>query len=92
MERVLEDYDCTINYHLGKANVVADALSRKAQLVGLMIRKWNMLKDVSKWNPRHEPQTVIFGNIKVQSTLLDRIKEGQNKKPMVQKWLERLQK
>nr|XP_027060692.1 uncharacterized protein LOC113687227 [Coffea arabica] len=25
----LEDYDCTINYHSGKANVIADALSRK---------------------------------------------------------------
>lgn len=24
------DYDCSINYHLGKANVVADALSRKS--------------------------------------------------------------
>ena len=24
------DYDCTIDYHLGKANVVADALSRKS--------------------------------------------------------------
>ena len=26
---LLKDYDCTINYHLGKANVVVDALSRK---------------------------------------------------------------
>nr|GEW29529.1 hypothetical protein [Tanacetum cinerariifolium] len=26
---VLSDYDCEIRYHLGKANVVADALSRK---------------------------------------------------------------
>ena len=27
---LLKDYDCTIEYHLGKANVVADALSRKS--------------------------------------------------------------
>ena len=26
---VVKDYDCEIHYHLGKANVVADALSRK---------------------------------------------------------------
>ena len=28
-EELLNDYDCAIKYHLGKANVVADALSRK---------------------------------------------------------------
>jgi hypothetical protein len=28
--RLLNDYDSQIFYHLGKANVVADALSRKS--------------------------------------------------------------
>ena len=27
----LEDYDFTLHYHLGKANVVVDALSRKSR-------------------------------------------------------------
>ena len=31
---LLKDYDITILYHLGKANVVADALSRKAGSMG----------------------------------------------------------
>ena len=26
---LIKDYECTIEYHLGKANVVVDALSRK---------------------------------------------------------------
>ena len=28
---VLEDYDFTLHYHSGKANVVADALNRKSR-------------------------------------------------------------
>ena len=44
----LKNYDCTINYHLGKANAVANILSRKTQVAALMIEKWNMLEKVSE--------------------------------------------
>ncbi|GKB14399.1 putative reverse transcriptase domain-containing protein, partial [Tanacetum coccineum] len=35
---LLNDYDCEIRYHLGKANVVADALSRKERDQPLRVR------------------------------------------------------
>ncbi|GJX59357.1 putative reverse transcriptase domain-containing protein [Tanacetum coccineum] len=35
---LLADYDCEIHYHPGKANVVADALSRKDQIKPLRVR------------------------------------------------------
>ncbi|GJV84827.1 putative reverse transcriptase domain-containing protein [Tanacetum coccineum] len=35
---LLADYDCEMCYHLGKANVVADALSRKKQIKPLRVR------------------------------------------------------
>jgi hypothetical protein len=36
---LIKDYNCIIDYHLGKANVVADALSRKnkAFISGLLV-------------------------------------------------------
>lgn len=44
---LVKDYDCTIHYHPGKANVVADALSRKAvgQLAVLITMQDQLLKD-----------------------------------------------
>ncbi|GKB86151.1 putative reverse transcriptase domain-containing protein [Tanacetum coccineum] len=35
---LLADYDCEIRYHIGKANVVADALSRKERIKPLRVR------------------------------------------------------
>nr|GEU78557.1 putative reverse transcriptase domain-containing protein [Tanacetum cinerariifolium] len=35
---LLSDYDCDIHYHLGKANIVADALSRKERIKPLRVR------------------------------------------------------
>ncbi|GJZ63701.1 putative reverse transcriptase domain-containing protein [Tanacetum coccineum] len=40
---LFSDYDCEICYHLGKANVVADALSRKERVKPKRVRAINMI-------------------------------------------------
>ena len=41
------DYDFELAYHLGKANVVANALSRKSYMVSLLAsREWRLMTDV----------------------------------------------
>ena len=47
----LEDYDFTLHYHPGKANMVADALIRKSRgvLVSIASRKWQMLETVGQF-------------------------------------------
>ena len=44
----LVDYDCTLHYHPSKANVVADALSRKSRgvLASIASWEWRMLETV----------------------------------------------
>ena len=47
----LEDYDFTLHYHLGKANVVVDALSWKSRgvLASIASREWQMLEIVGQF-------------------------------------------
>ena len=43
---LLKDYDCDILYHPGKANRVADALSRKSSIKHLLVKEWTLLEEV----------------------------------------------
>ena len=54
----MEDYDFTLHYHPGKANVVADALSRKSQgvLASIAYREWRMLEIVGQFRLQYDEQ------------------------------------
>ena len=47
----LEDYDFTLHYHLGKANVVVEALSRKlgGVLANIASQEWQMLETMRQF-------------------------------------------
>ena len=76
----LEDYDFTLHYHPGKANVVADALSRKSRgaLASLASREWRMLETVGQFGLQYSEQTQgTLGSLVATPSLLNRVIESQ---------------
>ena len=51
---LIKDYDLEVHYHPGKANVVADALSRKSYCNCLTLRKMSLTlcQEMEKLNER----------------------------------------
>ena len=47
---MIKDYDCSINYRLGKANVVANALGRKSSgfSAALLTTQKEIIKDLKR--------------------------------------------
>ena len=76
----LEDYDFTLHYHIGKANVVADALSRKSRgaLASIASREWRMLETVGQFGLQYSKQTQgTLGSLVATPSLLSRVIESQ---------------
>ena len=76
----LEDYDFTLYYHPGKANVVADALSQKSRgvLASIASREWGMLEIVGQFGLQYRKQTQgTLGSLVATPSLLSRVIETQ---------------
>jgi hypothetical protein len=73
-----KDYDLGINYHLGKANVVADALSRRSHVNMLATRELlpEFCKEIEKLNLGWVSSTEVV-TMEVVSTLEQDIQKGQ---------------
>ena len=75
-----EDYDFTLHYHLGKANVVADALSRKSWglLASVASREWQMLETVGQSRLQYSDQAQgALGILVATPSLLSGVIESQ---------------
>ena len=75
----LEDYDFTLHYHPGKANVVADALSRKSQgaLASITSREWRMLETMGQFRLQYHDQAQgTLGSLVATPSLLSRVIES----------------
>jgi hypothetical protein len=82
---LIKDYDLGINYHLGKANVVADALSRRSHVSQLVVNSmpFELCEEFHKLNLRIVANTKAM-EMDVGSSLLQEIRRGQLEDEKVQ--------
>jgi hypothetical protein len=90
---LIKDYDPSIQYHLGKANVVVDALSRKAyyHYMTTLNRRPELAQEVCQLNLQIIPQGILNA-LHIWPTLEDRIKWAQDKDEEIQHFKEQSSK
>ena len=82
---LLKDYDCTINYHPGKTNVVADALSRKstrslAYMQTIQLPLMVELRELGVELRKHA-SGALFSSFQLRPILVDQILKAQLEDP-----------
>jgi hypothetical protein len=84
---LIKDYDLDIQYHPGKANIVADGLSRKSQTNMLVARLMpqELCREMAQLNLgiAAQSESMILG---IESTLEQEIRKGQLNDEKIKKY------
>ena len=84
---MIKDYDCTIEYHPGKANVVADALSRRPEssLSHMRSGYLPLLVDLRALGVilEVEDSRALLATFHIRPLLVDQILVGQSQDPQM---------
>uniref|UniRef100_A0A7N2MWN1 RNA-directed DNA polymerase n=1 Tax=Quercus lobata TaxID=97700 RepID=A0A7N2MWN1_QUELO len=92
---LIKDYDCSINYHPGKANVAADALSRKSSgfSAALLTTQKEIIKDLERMGIEivMGDSQVFMASLTIQPTLIEKIKSSQVDDAQIIKIIEEVQ-
>jgi hypothetical protein len=82
---LIKDYDLEIHYHPGKANVVADALSRKSHVNAIMVcQMLRGLYEEFEWLNLGFVAHTEGITIEIEPTLEQEIRKGQFEDPKIQ--------
>src|SRR5262249_28358717 len=81
----LKDYEFDMSYHPGKANVVADALSRKKLKSLFLRRQWKLTVDAvdGLTYVSQRSQSPFVAQLSLRSAVVDRVVEAQKDDPLV---------
>lgn len=86
---MIKDYDCTIEYHPAKANIVVDALSRKSRQLKASLNAVSsmLMKELRSSNIVLSVGETggSFAHFQVRPTLMDEIVKGQLKDSVLKK-------
>ncbi|KAJ4718964.1 Retrotransposon protein, putative, Ty3-gypsy subclass [Melia azedarach] len=86
---LIKDYDCTIDYQPGKANVVADALSRKSfsSIAHMRVAYFPSLADLRslRVDLAVKDNGALLAHFQVRPVLIDHIREMQDQDPSIAK-------
>nr|GFC10139.1 retrotransposon protein, putative, Ty3-gypsy subclass [Tanacetum cinerariifolium] len=91
---LLKDYDTNIQYHPGKANVVADALSRKSGMIAGLKVEEEIIRDLERLDIELyvREQHGYRASLRIEPDLISQIKEAQKEDSEIWTIVENLNK